>query len=448
MKKVNIIDLDNVYRDIIKNVKNKRRIYEFEKYKLEYLTLCANIINEGNYKGGYYNIFIIYEPKLRVIMSQKLLDKIINHYITRTVLIPKLDKFLLDENTATRINKGHSYAINLFKEGIEYYKRRYKTFYFLKLDIKKYFYNIDHEVLKSLIKPYLDNEEYKILCSIIDSTDLPYINEKISILRNKYNEDLPYYKIGKGLPIGNMTSQFLAVFYLYKLHYFIKHNLHIKKFVVYMDDYILIHEDKDYLKYCKKVIEEKLNKEYKLKLNKNKSMITKSSNGINFLGHRFIIKDNKTIIKITNSTKRKIKTDIRKNLNKYNNKLINYQKLFSSITNYKYSYIFVNHKKINEISWWNCNEKIRNNKKFYKHYIIYILVKGKYRLYNVDKEISNNFKLDRVNVIKLNNLDIESIVEYRDNRYVNLYAKTMIIKIINKYKITKKLLSFSFQEVF
>ena len=86
-------------------------------------------------------------------------------------------------------------------------------------------------------------------------------------------------------------------------------------------------------------------------------------------------------------------------------------------------------------------------KKFYKHYIIYILVKGKYRLYNVDKEISNNFKLDRVNVIKLNNLDIESIVEYRDNRYVNLFAnaitltiiiKTMIIKIINKYKITKK----------
>ena len=76
-------------------------------------------------------------------------------------------------------------------------------------------------------------------------------------------------------------------------------------------------------------------------------------------------------------------------------------------------------------------------KKFYKHYIIYILVKGKYRLYNVDKEISNNFKLDRVNVIKLNNLDIESIIEYEDNRYVNLYAKTKIIKIINRYRLRK-----------
>lgn len=74
-------------------------------------------------------------------------------------------------------------------------------------------------------------------------------------------------------------------------------------------------------------------------------------------------------------------------------------------------------------------------KDFYKHYIIYILVKGKYRLYNVDKEINNNFKLDRVNIIKLNNLDIESIIEYEDNIYVNLYAKTKIIKIINKYKM-------------
>ena len=74
-------------------------------------------------------------------------------------------------------------------------------------------------------------------------------------------------------------------------------------------------------------------------------------------------------------------------------------------------------------------------KNFYKHYIIYILVKGIYRLYNVDKEINNNFKLDRVNKIKLNNLDIESIIEYEDNRHVNLYAKTKIIKIINKYKM-------------
>lgn len=347
MQKVSIRDLDNIYQDIKSNIKNKRRIYDFERYKLEYLQIASDSLNNGNYNGGTYNIFIIYEPKLRVIMSQKIIDKIINHYITRTVLIPKMDKYLLDENTATRKGKGYSYAINLLKTGIEYYKR-YPVFYFLKMDIKKYFYNIDHNILKNLIKPYLDNDEYKLMNSILDSTNASYINENISKLSNKYNEDLPIYKFDKGLPIGNMTSQFLAVFYLYKLHHFIKHNLHIKYFVVYMDDYILLHQDKNYLKYCLKVIEDKLTKEYKLELNKNKTMVVKSTQGISFLGYRFIIKNKKTITKLRQSSKKKIRKGIKKNIYNYTKNNINYQKLFSSIENYENSYLYVNKKKIKE----------------------------------------------------------------------------------------------------
>ena len=347
MQKVSIRDLDNIYQDIKSNIKNKRRIYDFERYKLEYLQIASDSLNNGNYNGGTYNIFIIYEPKLRVIMSQKIIDKIINHYITRTILIPKMDKYLLDENTATRKGKGYSYAINLLKTGIEYYKR-YPVFYFLKMDIKKYFYNIDHNILKNLIKPYLDNDEYKLMNSILDSTNASYINENISKLSNKYNEDLPIYKFDKGLPIGNMTSQFLAVFYLYKLHHFIKHNLHIKYFVVYMDDYILLHQDKNYLKYCLKVIEDKLAKEYKLELNKNKTMVVKSTQGISFLGYRFIIENKKTITKLRQSSKKKIRKGIKKNIYNYTKNNINYQKLFSSIENYENSYLYVNKKKIKE----------------------------------------------------------------------------------------------------
>lgn len=347
MQKVSIRDLDNIYQDIKSNIKNKRRIYDFERYKLEYLQIASDCLNNGNYNGGTYNIFIIYEPKLRVIMSQKIIDKIINHYITRTILIPKMDKYLLDENTATRKGKGYSYAINLLKTGIEYYKR-YPVFYFLKMDIKKYFYNIDHNILKNLIKPYLDNDEYKLMNSILDSTNASSINENISKLSNKYNEDLPLYKFDKGLPIGNMTSQFLAVFYLYKLHHFIKHNLHIKYFVVYMDDYILLHQDKNYLKYCLKVIEDKLTKEYKLELNKNKTMVVKSTQGISFLGYRFIIENKKTITKLRQSSKKKIRKGIKKNIYNYTKNNINYQKLFSSIENYENSYLYINKKKIKE----------------------------------------------------------------------------------------------------
>ena len=358
MEIVKIKDLDEIYQEIKCNIKNKKKVYDFEKYKYEYLQLCCDMLNNYTYNGGTYNIFIIHEPKIRVIMSQKIMDKIINHFITRNILIPKLDKYLLDENTATRKNKGYTCAINLLKQGIEYYKR-YPVFYYLKLDIKKYFYNIDHNVLKKLIKPFLDDNEYDLINKILDSTNKTYINNNINYISKKNKIELPVYKNDKGLPIGNMTSQFLAVFYLYKLHYFVKNNLHIKYFVVYMDDYILLHENKEYLKYCLKVIKDILYKDYKLELNDNKTIIVKSNNGINFLGYRFIINNKKTIIKLTKESKKKIISGIKKNISNYHNGYVSYQRLFSSIQNYKYGYNFVNNKKVIEII-----ERIYNGKIF------------------------------------------------------------------------------------
>ena len=348
VKKVNINDLDSIYNDIRSNIKNKKRVYEFEKYKLEYLQVACDMLNNKCYDGGTYNIFIIYEPKLRVIMSQKILDKIVNHYITRTILIPKMDKYLAKENTATRKNMGYTYAINLLKKAIEYYKR-YPVFYFLKMDIRKYFYNIDHQVLKDLIRPYLDDDEYDLMCNVLDSTNRSYINRIIKYISEKYHEDLPIYEFDKGLPIGNMTSQFLAVFYLYKLHHYIKNNLHIKYFIVYMDDYVLLHQDKEYLKYCLKIIEDKITNDYHLTLNKNKTMIVKSTQGINFLGYHFFVKDKKTIIKITKASKKKLCKGLRRNIYMYSNNYINYQKLFSSVENYANSYSYVSPKKVKEI---------------------------------------------------------------------------------------------------
>lgn len=151
----------------------------------------------------------------------------------------------------------------------------------MKFDIKKYFYNIDHEVLKSLIINDLEEDEYEIISRIIDSTNKPYVNKVITGL----DSNLPKYEYGKGLPIGNLSSQFLAIFYLSRLHHFIIHDLHIKEIVIYMDDYILIHHDKEYLKNVLSVIEEKLNKEYKLELNKSKTYIKASKEGITFLGY-------------------------------------------------------------------------------------------------------------------------------------------------------------------
>ena len=94
------------------------------------------------------------------------------------------------------------------------------------------------------------------------------------------------YSKDKGLSIGNMTSQFLAIFYLSKLQHFIRHNLKLI-FINYMDDYIIIHHDKNYLKSFLNVIIDNINKEYKLEINKNKTFIINAKYGGNFLGYKF-----------------------------------------------------------------------------------------------------------------------------------------------------------------
>ena len=103
-------------------------------------------------------------------MSLNLVDKLINHYISRTVLIPKLERYLDIRNVGTRKNMGTSYGLKLLKKYLNLNKK-YSEFYVLKLDISKYFYTIDYDKLKSMLKDKLDNDEYNIVSKIIDSND-------------------------------------------------------------------------------------------------------------------------------------------------------------------------------------------------------------------------------------------------------------------------------------
>ena len=334
---VNLSDLKLVYeQEIRKNVKNRKKIFKFEIQKLEYLLDIKRVLENNLYDGGRYNIFLIYKPKLRVVMSQSIYDKIINHYVSRFILIPKLSKYLNNRNCATRKNMGIDYAIKLFKKDIESFKK-YKEFYFLKLDISKFFYSIDHNILLNLIKEDLTSEEYDLVKVILDSTNKKYINGIIGNFENKLGITLPKYEYNKGLPIGNQSSQFLAIFYLAKLQHFMIHNLHLK-ITNYMDDYIIIHQDKEYLKYCLNVIIDKLYNEYKLSVNKNKTYISSSKNGIPFLGYNFKVINNKTIIRLNSNSKKNIKKGIKRTKYLFTNNLINFDKLFSSIENYKHSY--------------------------------------------------------------------------------------------------------------
>ena len=238
-------DVLRVYKKQIRvNTKNKVKIRKFEDFYSINLARVKRIIENKNYIPGKYNIFLIKEPKYRIIMSQNISDKLINHVVADKILLPTLNNCLIDLNVATRKEKGTHFGIKYLKKYLNELKG--ETIYALKFDISKYFYSIDHEILFDLLKKKIkDKDALEIIWRIIKSTDSSYVNKMICFLKNKELEKIksmgllnnhyrkvigeikriPLYEKGKGLPIGNMISQIMAVYYLNELDHFIKGTL-------------------------------------------------------------------------------------------------------------------------------------------------------------------------------------------------------------------------------
>lgn len=339
MELVTIPKILEIYeKEIRKHTKNKRKIYGFDKYKMANIIEIKNTLE--NFPNNYfclYNVFLIFEPKVRIVMALNVKDKIINHYITRHILLEKLEKYLDIRNVATRKNLGTDYARELIKKYLEKNKK-YDHFYILKIDISKYFYTIDHQVLKSLLKEKLTPEEFRIISIIIDSTNYPYINERITKLEEKFHVDTTKYVPQKGLPIGNMTSQFLSIFYLYKLDHYIVHNLHITEYIRYMDDFILIHHDKKTLENALKEITYQLENIYHLKLNIKKTKIVNEKEGFIFLGYRYRLQNKKTLVTLTTPAKQRIRKRIKQVHYYYEKKYITFEQAYSSMQTFLHNY--------------------------------------------------------------------------------------------------------------
>lgn len=255
-----IENIEDAFNEVCRNTKNKKKVEMFKEYKCLYISRILNILENRKYVVGKYNIFTIYEPKERTIISQNMQDKIINHLVTRQILYPAILPCLINENVASREEMGTKKGLEYYYKYIRNCKIQYPKFYILKCDISKYFASIDHEILKQKIRKRIkDREAIKIVDDIIDS-----------------------YEIGLG--IGNMTSQCWAIFYLNDLDHYIKESLHIKYYVRYQDDFLLFNESKEYLEECLEKIKRFLENE-KLKLN-SKTRIYSNTDSFIFLGRK------------------------------------------------------------------------------------------------------------------------------------------------------------------
>ena len=295
-----IENIESVFNEICRNTKNKRKVQRFKEYRSVNITRIHDILEERKYVPGPYTRFVLYEPKRRNVVSQQMIDKAVNHLVSRHILMPALCGCLIETNAASRPKKGTGKALEYYEKYRKICNAKYKKYYVLKCDIKNFFYSINHEILKEKLERKIKDEEaLKIVYDIIDSEE-------------------------NGLGIGNMTSQILAIFYLNDMDHFIKENLKIKYYIRYQDDFLLLHESKQYLKECLKMIEVFLKKE-KLELNKKTRIYANKDNFV-FLGR-------------TNKGKyakyRVVRRRIKSKAIKYKNNKINLMSFACSLMSYK-----------------------------------------------------------------------------------------------------------------
>lgn len=315
-------NLENMYNIVRKTCKNRSKVFEFYLNKNINLVNIYNKLYTRTYKPSKYSIFAIFEPKPRLVMSQTIEDKIVNHFIANYYLIPFLEPKLIDSNVATRKKKGSKYANDLLVKYINniILKNKNTEIYCLKLDISKYFYNISHSKMLDIIKVYIkDKDVINLLELCVSETNKEYVNNKVDYYNRKYNISIPYYKKGYGLSIGAMTSQFLAIFFLNEIDHFIKENLKCKYYIKYMDDILILDTDKDRLKYIWNILKDKF-LDYELELN-NKSNLYKLSNKLSFLGYTYRVCNGKLIIgynkKTYNRIMDKLAISYRNDIDKY-----------------------------------------------------------------------------------------------------------------------------------
>ena len=280
-----VTDFNNLYRAYRKTKSGKGYRKSSAKFELQALSGIHKLkhqLETKKYTVAGYNSFYIYEPKQRLIEASAFKDKVVQHSLCDNVLLPELSKVFIRNNFAGQIGKGTLFGLNTLKSDMQnFYNEHGMNGYILKADVTKFFYTIDHSILKRIIRQYFADNDFLWLCDlIIDSTDV------------------------KGLPLGNQTSQVFALLYLNGLDHYITKTLNIKYYGRYMDDFYLIHHDKDYLKYCLQEIN-KIIDSLNLSLN-GKTQIMPFKQGIKFLGFHTYIKDGEIVCKIRNENKRNV----------------------------------------------------------------------------------------------------------------------------------------------
>lgn len=263
-----IISVENLlgaWREFVKGKRKKRDVQGFQYRLMDNILELHNDLQHGLYLHGEYWAFKISDPKPRDIHKATVRDRLVHHAIYRT-LYRFFDRTWIADSYSCRNAKGTHKAMRRFQAFFfKVSKNNTLTCWVLKCDIRKFFASIDHEILCAILGKHIsDGQTLSLLWNIIHS----------------FHSTSP----GKGLPLGNLTSQLLVNIYMNEFDQFAKHTLKGRHYIRYADDFVFLSEDRKWLESLLPRISEFLNTHLALSLHPNKVSIESFASGLDFLG--------------------------------------------------------------------------------------------------------------------------------------------------------------------
>jgi RNA-directed DNA polymerase len=305
-----IFSFSNIYRaylDCRKNKRNTINALRFEINAEENIIALERSLKNKSYRPSRSILFAAKKPKLREIFAADFKDRIVHHLLI-SHLEETWERVFIYDSYACRVNKGTHAATQRLQK---FCRRMPSRSYFLQLDIKDFFTSINKEILFNLIEKKINDPDILWLTKTIlfwDCTKSYVAKGSRSILSSvPFNKSLFGKDNARGLPIGNLTSQFFANIYMNELDQFVKHTLRARYYIRYVDDFVLLSQSREELLEWKEVIKNFLSTRLQLTLHPKRQKLQPISNGIDFLG--YIIRPRYILVRrrVVNNFKAKIR---------------------------------------------------------------------------------------------------------------------------------------------
>lgn len=279
-----IISLKNLlgaWQEFKRGKGKKSDVQEFYSTLEDNLFTLHTDLRDKTYQHAGYHAFKISDPKPRDIHKASVRDRLLHHAIYR-ILYPYFDKTFIHDSYSCRVGKGTHKALDRFRSHAQKSSHNHtRTCSVLKCDIRKFFANIDHRILLEILQKHIRDQDILWLlrevvgsfCSCCSKIDT---HQSFPIGRDWCRR--------KGLPLGNLTSQLLVNIYMNEFDQFVKHQLKVKYYIRYADDFVVLSHDKQELEQTLRYIEVFLKETLQLQLHPTKVSITTIASGVDFLG--------------------------------------------------------------------------------------------------------------------------------------------------------------------